>query len=130
MRVAPFVLGLFFAFATCILVAVGLALLFPGSVFEPIWRLYEARRALLMPYRAWLGPSFLMLAVVMVSAFWGNLTRAEWGRRLAIGVFAGNALGDLAQVAMGHVAEGLLGAAVAALLLFWLTRPATKAQYA
>ena len=130
MRVAPILLGVFFALATCILVAVGLALLLPGTMFETIWRLYEARRAMLMPYRAWLGPGFLLLAAVMVSAFWGNLTRAEWGRRLAIGIFAGNAIGDLAQVAMGHMAEGVLGAAIAATLLFWLTRPATKAQYA
>jgi hypothetical protein len=130
MRVAPFVLGLFFAFATCVLVAVGFALLFPGSPFDAVWSLYEARRAMLMPYRDWLGPGFLLLGAVMVCAFWGNLTRAQWGRWLAIGVFAGNALGDLAQVAMGHVAEGLLGAAIAVTLLVWLTRPATKALYA
>jgi hypothetical protein len=129
-RVAPFLLGVFFALATCILVAVGLALLFPGTGFETVWRLYEARRAMLMPYRTWLGPGFLLLAAVMVSAFWGNLTRAEWGRRLAIGIFAGNGIGDLTQVALGHPAEGILGAAIAATLIVWLTRPATKALYA
>jgi len=129
-RVAPFLLGVFFALATCILVAAGLALLFPGSAFETVWRLYEARRTMLMPYRAWMGPGFLALAVVMVSAFWGNLTRAEWGRRLAIGIFAGNGIGDLAQIAIGHPAEGIVGAAIAATLIFWLTRPATKALYA
>jgi hypothetical protein len=130
MRVAPFLLGMFFALATCILVMVGLALLFPGTNFEAVWRLYEARRAMLMPHRAWLGPGFLLFAGVMMSAFWGNLVRAEWGRRLAIGIFAGNGIGDLAQAAMGHPTEGILGAAIAATLIFWLTRPATKALYA
>jgi len=130
MRIVPFLLGVFFALATCVLVTVGFALLFPGSMFDAVWALYEARRGMLMPYRAWLGPGFLLLAAITVCAFWGNLTRAQWGRWLAIGVFAGNALGDLAQVAMGHVAAGLIGAAIAVVLLFWLTRPATKALYA
>ena len=130
MRVAPLLFGIFFAFATCILVTVGLALIFPGSAFEAIWRLYEARRATLMPYREWLGPAFLVLAAVMVVAFWGNLTRAEWGRALAIGIFAGNGIGDVGQLFMGHVLEGLVGIAFAGVLLFWLTRPQTKALYA
>ena len=129
MRIAPILLGVFFAFATCVLVSVGLALLFPGTSFETIWRLYEERRAMLMPYRMWLGPGFLALAVVMSAAFVGNFARAEWGRRLAIGIFAGNGAGDVAQLFLGHVWEGLVGIAFAAALVIWLARPATKALY-
>ncbi|HSM94682.1 MAG TPA: hypothetical protein VLT91_01470 [Rhizomicrobium sp.] len=129
MRIAPILLGVFFAFATCILVSVGLALLFPGTSFETIWRLYEARRAMLMPYRTVLGPGFLMLAVVMAAAFLGNFARADWGRRLAIGIFAGSGIGDVVQLFLGHIWEGLIGIAFAAALLVWLTRPATKALY-
>jgi hypothetical protein len=52
-------IAIFFAVATCILVGVGAALLFPGSEMEMIWRTYPARRALPMPYREWLGPGLL-----------------------------------------------------------------------
>jgi len=31
------------------LLSVGMALLFPGSIMEAVWRLYPALRALLMP---------------------------------------------------------------------------------
>lgn len=130
MRIAPILLGVFFAFATCILVSVGLALLFPDTGFETIWRLYEARRAMLMPYRAWLGPGFLALAAIMAAAFYGNFARDEWGRRLAIGIFAGNGLGDAVQLFTGHILEGTIGIVFAVALVVWLTRPATRALYA
>ncbi|MEI9991630.1 MAG: hypothetical protein WDM86_16495 [Rhizomicrobium sp.] len=60
-----FLIAIFFALATCILVGAGLALLFPGTGAEVIWRLYPARRGLLMPYRTLFGPGFLMLAIAM-----------------------------------------------------------------
>jgi hypothetical protein len=63
-----FLIALFLAIATCILLGVGTALLWPGSKVEVIWKLYPARRAVLTPYRLWLGPAFLMLTIVMVSA--------------------------------------------------------------
>jgi hypothetical protein len=40
-----------------------MAVLWPGPNLELIWMLCPARRALLMPYRIWLGPGFLGLAV-------------------------------------------------------------------
>jgi len=48
-------------------------------MLEVIWKLYPARRSLLMPYRMWLGPAFLMLAIVMVSASIGCFRRRIWG---------------------------------------------------
>jgi hypothetical protein len=65
----------FFAIATCILLGVGMALLMPGSKLEVIWKLYPARRSIHMPYRMWLGPEFLALSIVMVSASIGCFRR-------------------------------------------------------
>jgi hypothetical protein len=126
MRTRPFgifLIAIFFALATSILVGVGAALLFPGSGFEAIWRLYPARRALLLPYRIWLGPGFLVLAIAMATASVGCFMHRRWGWRLAVAIFAVNGLGDAAQLVTGHIREGGIGVAVAGALLFYLFRP-------
>jgi hypothetical protein len=101
-----FLIALFFAIATCILLGVGTALLLPGSKLEVIWKLYPARRAVLMPYRVWLGPGFLILAIVMASASIGCFRRRIWGWWLAVFIFLINGLSDAGQILIGHFLEG------------------------
>jgi hypothetical protein len=117
-----FLIAIFFALASVILVSVGTALLVPGSPLDAIWRLYPARRALLMPHRAWLGPGFLALAVAMASASVGCFRRRRWGWWLAVAIFAANGLGDAIQLVMGHILEGGIGVAAAGAILFYLSR--------
>jgi hypothetical protein len=128
-RAVNFLIAIFFAVATCILVTVGSAMISPGTTLDAIWSLYPARRALLMPYREWLGPGFLVLAVAMVSASIGCFLRRKWGWRLAVTIFAINGLSDVAQIAIGHIVEGAIGASVAGVMIFYLTRPAVKAAF-
>jgi len=123
-------IAIFFAGATVVLVGVGTALLAPGSAFEAVWDLYPARRLLLMPYRAWLAPGFLMLAIAMASASIGCFRRRWWGWCLAVAIFVVNGLGDAAQLLFGHILEGGIGVAVAGAILFYLLRPAVRALFA
>jgi hypothetical protein len=125
-----FAMAVFFALATCILLGVGTALLLPGSAFEAVWAAYPARRALLMPYRVWLGPGFLAFAGTMASASLGCFLRRKWGWRLAVAIFTVNGLGDVTQFLSGHVLEGAVGVAAAAAILFYLWRPAVRAAFA
>jgi hypothetical protein len=122
-------IAIFFAIATCILLGVGIALLRPGSMLEVIWKLYPARRALLMPYRMWLGPGFLILAIVMVSASVGCFRRRIWGWWLAIAIFVVNGLSDAGQILIGHFLEGGIGVAVASAILFYLSRPKVRGTF-
>lgn len=122
-------MGIFFAIATCILVSVGLALLFPESVMEVVWKAYPARRALLLPHREWLGPGFLTLAVAMASAGAGCVLQRKWGWWLAVAIFALNGLGDAAQIVLGHYVEGAIGVAAAGTILFYLSRPRVRAAF-
>jgi len=96
---------------------------------EEIWRLYPARRASLMPYHDWLGPGFLMLAVVMVAASIGCFRQREWGWWLTVAIFAANGLSDAAQIVLGHFLEGGVGVAVAGAILFYLTRPKVRGLF-
>lgn len=124
-----FVIAGFFAVATCILVSVGTALLLPGSKFEAIWDLYPARRLLLTPHRAWLGPGFLTLAIAMLAASIGCFRRRKWGWWLAVGIFLVNGIGDAGQILLGHFLEGGIGVAVAGAILFYFSRPAIRAMF-
>jgi hypothetical protein len=119
-------IAIFFAIATCILLGVGMALLRPGSLLEIIWKLYPARRSLLMPYRMWLGPGFLTLAIVMVSASIGCFRRRNWGWWLAVAIFSINGLSDAGQILIGHFLEGGIGVAAAGAILFYLSRPKVR----
>lgn len=132
MKVRPlglFLIAIFFTLATCILVGVGLALLFPGTEVEAIWRLYPARRVLLMPYRDWLGPGFLTLAFAMAFASIGCFWRRVWGWGLAVAIFALNGIGDAVQLAAGHFVEGGVGVLAAGAILFYLFRPNTRQAF-
>ena len=124
-----FLLAIFFALSACILVGAGLVLLWPGTPLDAIWVLNPSRRALLEPYAALAGPGFLLLAVAMAAASAGCFMRRKWGWWLAVIIFVANGLGDLIQLFIGHVFEGTIGVAVAAALIFYLTRPRIRAAF-
>jgi hypothetical protein len=82
-----------------------------------------------MPYRMCLGPSFLMLAIVMVSASIGCFRRPIWGWRPAVAIFLVNGLSDVAQIIMGHFLEGGIGVGAAGVILFYLSRPHVRGAF-
>ena len=95
-------LVIFFAAGALICSLVMLALAFPGSALESIWRLRPDARADFQEIGTW---SIALMAVVGaacgLSAF-GLARSAEWGRRLAIGVLAVNLLGDTFNAVFLH----------------------------
>ncbi len=121
-RATPYILGAFFALATLILISAGIALAWPGTFFDAIWNLSEARHVQLMPYRAWLGPGFLSLAVVFATASAGCFWRRRWGLNLAVTIFVVNGISDAAQLFMGNFTGGLVGIAAASVIIYWLSR--------
>ena len=124
-----FLIAIFFAVASCILLSVGTALLLPGSELEAIWVIYPARRSLLMPYRIWLGPGFLTLAIGMLAASTGCFLHRKWGWWLALGIFLFNGIGDAGQIFLGHFLEGGIGVAVAGAILLYLSQPNVRATF-
>jgi len=128
-RTGIVLLAIFFDLATCILISAAIALLWPGTPFDLVWLLRPDRRALLMPYRWWLGPMFLIFAIPAALASYGFFQRKSWARQLAIATFAANGLGDAVQMARGHTWEGALGVAIVGLLLLFLTSAVVHAEF-
>ena len=128
-KATPQILGTFFALATIILLCAGMALVWPGAFFDAIWDLAPSREAQLMPWRTIAGPGFLGLAVIMAVASIGCFGAKQWGWGLAVIIFSINGLGDLVQIFLGRVTEGLVGVAAAAIILYWLSRMNVRAAF-
>jgi hypothetical protein len=113
-------LSLFFAPGALISGASALALAFPGSWLEPMWRLNpEARTAF-----GHLGPwaVLLMLGVMAAcaGAAGGLWTGRRWGHRLAVGLLVGNLVGDLVNAFVRGDRRTLIGLPIGGVLLAYL----------
>jgi hypothetical protein len=116
-------LAIFFAAGALICLVTLLALAFPGSFLESIWRLKpEARIQFLEIGR---GASMALMAAVGVAcglAATGLARNAEWGRRLAIGVLTANLAGDSLNALLRHDPKTLIGLPIGGLMIWYLLK--------
>jgi hypothetical protein len=116
-------LVIFFAAGALICLTVMLALAFPGSYLESIWRLKpEAQSEFQAMGR---GASVALMAVVAAAcglAAVGLAKNAEWGRRLAIGVLIVNLIGDSLNALFMRDAKTLIGLPIGGLMILYLVR--------
>ena len=122
-------LGLFFAFATAMCTLAGLSLLTPSGPLDAIWRWKPDEHARLLALGPAVGAGFLLLALAMAAACYGAFARKRWGLRLAMAIFAVNALADAARMPFGGMWEGLIGLVVTAAILWWLSRARVRRSF-
>jgi hypothetical protein len=119
-------MGVFLFFGATMALLAGVTLAWPGTILDGIWRLNPSAYRQLAPLGRVVGIGFLFLSTVMAIAGTGWFKRKIWGWWVAVGILATQCLGDLANVVMGHVAQGLIGVSVAGGLLFYLLRRPTR----
>jgi hypothetical protein len=115
-------LVVFFGGGAVICIVVMLALAFPGSVLEPIWRLRPDARLEFEEFGTW---SIALMAAVGAAcglAAFGLGRRAEWGRRLAIGVLTVNLVGDMFNAVLRHDLRTLIGLPIGGLMIWYLLK--------
>jgi hypothetical protein len=125
----PVLLGGFFAFACFMCALAGISLLTPGGALDWIWLRKPEEHELLLALGPRAGWGFVALALAMAAASYGTVRRRRWGLWLAMAIFAVNAAGDAARLFSGAMWEGLIGVAVTAAILWWLTRPGVRALF-
>src|SRR6266568_7958213 len=95
-------LSAFFAFGAAVCLLTIIALLFPGSALEAIWRLNSEAHAEFQK----IGRLSILLMLVVgsacASAAIGLATRTRWGRQLALGILIANLIGDLLNAFLLH----------------------------
>jgi hypothetical protein len=115
-------LVIFFTAGALICCIVMLALAFPGSFLESIWRLRPDARLELEQFGDW---SIALMAAVGAAcgvAAFGLARGAEWGRQLAIGVLTVNLVGDTFNAIFRRDLRTLLGLPIGALMIWYLMK--------
>ena len=125
----PAALSAFFAFATLMTAITAITLLAPGGPLDAIWVMKPREYQQLKAMGPWVCAGFVALSLAAAVGAVGLFRRRSWGWRFAVAAFAINGLSDAARIAFGAVLEGLIGVAVAGLVLAWLTRPRVRALF-
>jgi hypothetical protein len=116
-------LVIFFAAGALICLVTMLALAFPGSFLESIWRLKpEARNQFEEIGR---GVSIVMMAAIGTAcgvAAVGLAQAAKWGRWLAIGILTANLIGDSVNALLRHDPRTLIGLPIGGLMIWYLVK--------
>jgi hypothetical protein len=113
-------LTIFFGAGALICSVVVLALAFPGGILEPIWKLRPDARLEFEELGTW---SIALMATVGAAcglAAFGLTRRAEWGRRLAIGILTANLVGDTLNAVFRHDVRTLIGLPIGGLMIWYL----------
>jgi hypothetical protein len=123
-------LGLFFAAGAAISLVSAAALLFPGSVLEPMWRLNPRARAAFVSMGPWAPVLLAVVSLACASAARGLWSGRRWGHRLAITLITINLIGDAANVIFGTEPRALIGIPIAGLLLLFLATNRVRSFFA
>ncbi len=104
-----------------ICIGVMLALAFPGTFLEAIWRLRPDARADFQDIGDWSVALMALVGAALGLAAFGLARGAEWGRRLAVGVLTVNLVGDLFNAVFRGDLRTLIGIPVGALMIWYLS---------
>ena len=119
-------LVIFFAAGALICLVTMLALAFPGSFLEPIWRL---KPDALVEFHKLGGWSIALMAAVGAAcglAAFGLARDTEWGRHLAIGILTVNLIGDSLNAWLRHDPRTLIGLPIGGLMIWYLVKVSRK----
>jgi hypothetical protein len=113
-------LAAFFCLGCLISLTSVVALLFPGGILEPMWRLNPRAREAFAGMGPWAIALLLPVSAASGVASLGLWRRRRWGLVVAIAVLSVNLLGDIVNTLLGIEPRAAFGIPVAAGLLLYL----------
>jgi hypothetical protein len=115
-------LVIFFAGGALICSVVMLALAFPGSFLESIWRLRPDARLEFQQVGDWSVALMAAVGAACALAAFGLARGAEWGSQIAIGVLTVNLVGDTFNAVFRGDLRTLIGLPIGALMIWYLMK--------
>ena len=119
----------FFWFGAVVATVTCIALLVPGSVLEPIWRLNPEAHRGFASMGFWAVALMLVVAGACTFAALGVWIRARWGHRLALAVLIVNLLGDATNALIRGDVRTLIGLPIAGALIAYLLSAGVQRQF-
>jgi hypothetical protein len=113
-------LSLFFWFGTAMSGLAALALSFPGSGLDVIWRMNPTAEASFAEMGAWAEPLMAAVCVACAVSAIGLWRGARWGQRTALVVLAAQLVGDLGNVAIRGDLRTLVGLPIGGAMIAYL----------
>jgi hypothetical protein len=113
-------LVIFFAAGALICSLVMLALAFPGGILEPFWRFRPDARTEFQEFGMWAIALMAAVGAACGLSAFGLARRAEWGRRLAVGVLTVNLVGDAFNAVFRGDLRTLMGMPIGGLMIWYL----------
>ena len=115
-------LSIFFGAGALICIVVMLALAFPGSFFEIIWRVRPDAQIGFQEFGQWSVALMAAVGAACGLAAFGLVRGAEWGRRLALWVLTVNFVGDMFIAVFLNDLRTLIGLPIGGLMIWYLMR--------
>lgn len=106
-----------------------LALAFPGSWLESVWRLNPEARVGFARLGPWAVVLMIVVALACSGAAVGLWIGRRWGYRLAVGVLSCNLLGDLLNAAVRGDHRTLIGLPIGGAMLAYLLSRRIRARF-
>jgi hypothetical protein len=115
-------LSIFFAAGALVCIVVMLALAFPGSAFEIIWKLKPEVRDDFLQLGDWSVALMALVGAACGLAAFGLARMAEWGRRVAVCILTVNLIGDMVNAVFRHDPRTLIGLPIGGFLIWYLSK--------
>lgn len=122
-------LSLFFGFGAAISFLCVIALLFPGGLLEPMWRLNPRAHSAFVSMGPWAIALLVPLSAACGITGAGLWYLKSWGYYLAIVLLLCNLIGDLYNTISGTEPRAAIGIPVVITILFFITRPAIRSIF-
>ena len=122
-------LSLFFAAGAAISFAACIALLFPGGVLEPMWRLNPRAHEQFGRMGAWAPALMAVVSLACGSAAVGLWRGTRYGQLLGLTLLAVSLVGELANALLGIEPRAWIGVPIAAFLLAVLATGRARAFF-
>jgi hypothetical protein len=110
----------FFAIGAIISATCALALAFPGSRLEPMWRLNPEARVSFARMGSWAVVLMVVVAAACSAAAAGLWRERRWGHGLAVGVLGVNLVGDCLNAFLRGDHRTLIGLPIGGAMLAYL----------
>jgi hypothetical protein len=125
----PVIAGVLSALSSLILIVSAITIFAPKTPLSRMWDIKPAEYQQLLALGWPVGAGFLVIAAIAILTAVGVFRRRRWGWALAVLAIGINCLSDAARALLGSPVEGMAGVLAAGLVLWWLLRPAVRAQF-